>query len=884
MTRPARALAALLFLLSSIPTAAIAQTPRDGKLLVTVIDQTKAVIPNATVTVTGIDTTTKAATIAPVPTSDQGVATIPGLPPGRYSIQAEFPGFEKGVLPDVRVRAGDNKHVIVLPIKGLQDSVTVTRDRQEAAADRRGTAFGTALTREQVEALSDDPDEMAQQLQEMAGPGAVIRVDSFEGGKLPPKAMIKSIHITRDAFAAENHSAGSLFIDIITQPGVGPMRGGARYMLRNGALGGRSPFAPEKGPERVQNYGTNFFGSLIKDRSSFSFAAQGSTSFDTPILKAALPTGSKSELLNLRSPRDNFFMFGNLDYAITKDQTLRIGYNQNDSTQHNLGVGGYDLPEHAYTSEEHFHFLRIQEAGPLGRRFFTNTRLSFEWSDSSARSIVEAPTVRVIEAFTSGGAQMAGGRHTRTFNLASDLDYVRGIHSLRTGVQLYGGSYRSNDSSNYLGTYTFESLAAFQAGTPRAYNRRIGDPNIDYVNLQASWYLQDDIRVRKGLTFSPGIRYEVQTHLSDFNAIGPRFGVTWAPFKNGKTTLRASAGVFYDWLNSGTYEQTLRVDGFRQQELNIFNPTFPDPGNIGIVPPTNKYLLGDNLQMARNTRLSAGIDHAFTPRVRLGMNYAHVKGSRVLRGLNLNAPVNGVRPSPLFGNIVEVVDDAASRQHTVNVFWQVNILPPSPAPSKELWNWKRTNFGLNYGFGKQENNTEGAFSVPATGSLVSEWGPANFDVRHRVNGFFTLQWLRNFTANMNLMAASGSPYTIKTGVDSNGDLIFNDRPDGVGRNTLRGTGTFNSFANFQYQFFFGKKKIQMPPGIMIQGGPTGFNVTQMQVDPLPRFRVSIFMNAQNLTNHRNYTGYSGTLTSQFFGQPTAVQGMRKIDVGLNFNF
>jgi len=58
----------------------------------------------------------------------------------------------------------------------------------------------------------------------------------------------------------------------------------------------------------------------------------------------------------------------------------------------------------------------------------------------------------------------------------------------------------------------------------------------------------------------------------------------------------------------------------------------------------------------------------------------------------------------------------------------------------------------------------------------------------------------------------------------------------------------------------------------------------MQVDPLPRFRVSIFMNAQNLTNHRNYTGYSGTLTSQFFGQPTAVQGMRKIDVGLNFNF
>src|SRR5438309_881744 len=324
MTRPTRALAALIFLLSSIPTAAIAQPPRDGKLLVTVIDQTKAVIPNATVTVTGIDTATKAATIVPVPTSDQGVATIPGLPLGRYSIQAEFPGFEKSVLPDVRVRPGDNKHVIVLPIKGLQASVTVTRDRQQAAADRRGSAFGTALTREQVEALSDDPEEMAQQLQEMAGAGAVIRVDSFEGGKLPPKAMIKSIHITRDAFAAENHNAGGLFIDIITQPGVGPVRVGGRYSLRDGALGARNPFTATKGPERSQNFGSNFGGVLVKDRSSFNMSFNGSRSFDTPNLNAALPTGTRSEALNLRSPRDTFYMYSSLDYALTKDQTLRV--------------------------------------------------------------------------------------------------------------------------------------------------------------------------------------------------------------------------------------------------------------------------------------------------------------------------------------------------------------------------------------------------------------------------------------------------------------------------------------------------------------------------------------------------------------------------------
>ena len=74
-------------------------------------------------------------------------------------------------------------------------------------------------------------------------------------------------------------------------------------------------------------------------------------------------------------------------------------------------------------------------------------------------------------------------------------------------------------------------------------------------------------------------------------------------------------------------------------------------------------------------------------------------------------------------------------------------------------------------------------------------------------------------------------------------------------------------------------------GIMIMGSPGGnFNVQTMQADALPRFRMGIVISAQNMTNHANYVGYNGTLTSPFFGQPTSVQAMRKIEVGLNFNF
>ena len=62
--------------------------------------------------------------------------------------------------------------------------------------------------------------------------------------------------------------------------------------------------------------------------------------------------------------------------------------------------------------------------------------------------------------------------------------------------------------------------------------------------------------------------------------------------------------------------------------------------------------------------------------------------------------------------------------------------PPSPNPSKQRWNWKRTNFGVNYNWGSIENDTDGAFGVPATGSRAADWGPAGNDVRHRLNAFF----------------------------------------------------------------------------------------------------------------------------------------------------
>ena len=121
-----------------------------------------------------------------------------------------------------------------------------------------------------------------------------------------------------------------------------------------------------------------------------------------------------------------------------------------------------------------------------------------------------------------------------------------------------------------------------------------------------------------------------------------------------------------------------------------------------------------------------------------------------------------------------------------------------------------------------------------------------------------------------------------SGRDDNGDGIFNDRPAGVGRNTLRASGQTTLNANFGYVFAFGRTAAQ-PPVIGVFG--SGASTQVRTFDPgTARYRLQLIVNVQNLTNERNYVGYSGTLTSPFFGRPTAVAGMRKIDVGIGLNF
>ena len=524
--------------------------------------------------------------------------------------------------------------------------------------------------------------------------------------------------------------------------------------------------------------------------------------------------------------------------------------------------------------------LRLSENGPLGRRMFTETRLQVKWTDNTSRSAIEAPTVRVQDAFTSGGAQQSGGQHATEFEFASDLDYVRGPHSWRTGVLLEAGRFQADDMTNYLGTYTFASLADYEAGPAgRVHAAGRATPPFATPRWMRPSYLQDDWRIARSLLLSPGVRYGVQQHVSDRWNLSPRMSAAWSPLRSGSVTVRGSYGYFYDWVAGDLYKQALLVDGFRQQELNIHDPAYPEAGLDGTTPPSNRYLWSDDLALPTAHRLSVGVERTLSQNSRVSASYSRGWGRGLLRGLNLNTPVNGTRPMPAFANTVELVGDAASRSQSLNAMYNLVRM-----------DLHRLFLVLNYSWSRSTTNTAGAFSTPASGdSLESEWGPSAGDVRHRMGASFNLSPLKNVSLALNLRGQSGFPFNVTTGRDDNADGVFNDRPAGLRRNSARGAAQWDLGGRLSYGWGFGAPRPAAGGAggsqvVIRAGGGGGLAPGFGGAAADKRYRLEVYLAGQNLFNRANYTAYSFVMTSPFYGLPIAASQPRKLQAGIRFAF
>jgi hypothetical protein len=434
---------------------------------------------------------------------------------------------------------------------------------------------------------------------------------------------------------------------------------------------------------------------------------------------------------------------------------------------------------------------------------------------------------------------------------------------------------------NSLGTFQFANLAAYQAGLPTQFTQRLGDPTVSYSQYQVGWYLQDDYRVRKDLTLSLGVRQELQTNLGDKLNLAPRFGFVWSPKKNGSITFRGGAGVFYDWFGAQTLEQTLRVDGVRQRDFVITNPSYPDPlsgGNQRTLAPS-RIQSDPNLQNPYVFQASFGVETKPFNLVQLTTNYQYQRGVHLLRGRNLNAPLpGGGRPDPTVGNITDIESSGYSSVHRL-------MIRVGPAKFVNGFFWS-----ANYMLMKNTNDADSPFSLPTDNfNLRAERGPSGADMRHFFSAFGNKRLTKGFSISAIVNATSALPYNITTGFDNNGDTVINDRPVGVGRNSARGAGRLEVGSRLSWTRDFGPEQKQTAGGPQIRmvrlgGGGEGAAPPSMSMPGTKRFRLELYAQAFNLFNHANLGAFSGVQTSPYFGHATSAQLPRRLEVGTRFNF
>jgi len=853
-----------------------AQARPDASLRVTVADPSGAVIVGARVSVAPEPREGAAPAPASLETSNRGEALFRGLEPGRYTVRAEAPGFEPTEVHDVRVRAGENHRDVKLAIAKLAETVDVGRDPRERASDPRSDAFATVLSQAQIDELPDDPDEMEQMLKDMAGPGATLRVNGFRGGKLPRKDQIQSIRFRRNMFAADAHEAGVVTVDIVTRPGLDAWRGSTNVGFRGRALSARNAFAPEKGDEERGRYGLSLNGPLKKKRASVSFTADGIDAFDSQTIVAALPSGFFAD--SVKRPNDTLNLTGRVELGVGASQLLRAEFQRNHTFTDNLGVGDFDLPERAYRQTQNEQVVRVGLAGPPRKALYNELRLQFRRGETVWLPASAAPAVLVLNAFDSGGAQRSGSTGADEIELADDLDIAVGRHAIRTGALLEGGRYLTDELRNAGGTFTFASLDAFRAGRPTTFSRNAGDPRVSATEWQAGVYVQDDFRARKDLTVSGGIRQEYQTPIGGLH-LAPRGGITWSPFKNGRTTVRAGGGVFYDWFDASSYEQAVQLDGTHQRIETTLQPGYPDPalGGLATMLPPGRVRLAA-LDQPELREAMAGVEQTLPRNLRVNAMYIRRRGLHLLRGVDVNAPIpGGTRPDPASGTVTEIQPTAESAYDAFSV--GINFARPE----------KRIFVSANYQLARSTNDTDSPFALPADSrNLEAERGPAATDARHRFFSLANVPLAWHFRLGTAVRVQSALPYTITTGRDDNGDSVSNDRPAGVGRNSARGRAQIDVGARLSWAIGLGS---QPPAGV---GGPQIRIIRGGDADPLGslggpeglnrRYTLELYVQTYNLLNHTNALTYTGVLTSPFYGQATAAAPPRRAEVGVRLTF
>lgn len=833
---------AAIVLVAVFSTAVFAQGR--GSLRGLITDEFGAAIVGATVTLSDASGTQKTAT-----TNADGTYNFTGLAPGKYKVRAIATGFASSEDADVDVTAPRRDPFnISLKIAAIESQVKINAEAP-LSTDASNNANQTVITGRDLDALPDDPTELAAALQALAGPsigpnGGQIFIDGFSGGNMPPKESIREIRINQNPFAAENDQP-SARIEILTRPGSDKYRGSVSFNFNDESLNSRNPFqisSSKRTPFQVRQFGASFSGPLKKGKASFFLEFNNNGTDDNELVRATILDSALNPVQIgqvIISPRRFTNFSPRVDFAINPKNTLVARYSYNRNVLEDLGVNGFSLPERAFDQSSTSQVFQVTETAVLNATTINETRFQFAHNRSETLGNSSIPTLNVSGAFIGGGPSNGlASSTTNRWELQNFTQIQKGTHTIKFGGRVRSISTNDISPSNFNGQWIFaggvtgqtslqryqRTLTLMQQGLTQAQIRVLGggtaqfsintgDPLATVSQFDIEPYVQDDWRYKPNLTFSFGLRYEIQNNASSKFDFAPRVAVAWSPgaasgTRPPKTVIRFGSGIFYNRFNEGATLQVNRSVGLRQFTFaESTDPLVPTdlatlavlnsfrcadgsatPDCVTVVPsiagasPVQQTIwrVAPKLQIptvyVAGTQVERQLPHNFT--VTVGA-YA-IRILHVIRARDINAPIftianpGGIRPNPAIGEVYQY--EASGRFHQQQMFVGFNSrLNPQFSLSGSYVLSKTTN----------DADGQGSTLFPRDSyNLDGEWGRGQGDVRHRFSIFGTYNnpKLWKLTFSPFVVMSSAPPFNITTGIDSNLDRVFTDRPSFAGPN------------------------------------------------------------------------------------------------------
>jgi len=787
--------------------ASLSAAQATGSLHGKVADPSGAVVPGATVTVKSA-----AGQAASAVSGGDGAYTVKGLGPGDYTVSVSAAGFAPFSKGPITIAAGRAQQLdIPLEIEVVEEKVNVESEGNTLDTAPTSNANTVVLKGKDLDALSDDPDELQSELQALAGPsagpnGGQMYIDGFTAGQLPPKSAIREIRINQNPFSAQYDKLGYGRIEIFTKPGSDKVHGQLEFNENNSIFNSRNPFADVKPDYHSEQYEGNFGGPLGK-KASFFIDGQRRNIGEVALVNPQCGDVVIPECVQqtVPAPRTRTNVSPRLDYQLTASNTLTSRYQFFSDHQDNNGVGQNanrpTLPSMGYTSDSTEHSVQLSDTQVFGSKVVNETRFQYLRDRSEQIPVSTAPELSVPGAFATGG-NSAGHvlNQENHYEIQNYTSYLMGNHSMRFGGRLRISQASDLLAQNFNGTFTYPSLTAYMSNQANQFSIATGQPLISDTFVDVGVYAEDDWKARPNLTVSYGLRYETQNAINDHKDLAPRVGIAWGVGKRGstpRTVLRAGYGIFYDRFPQSLVLQAERLNGTNQQSYIFNSPPF-GPNDIpssftglsGI--PSNVYRIAPDLRAPYVLQAAAGVEHQLLKSTKLSLTYLNARGLHQLFTNNINAPFPGTFPAnpvcPLgcsAGHIYEYQSEGVFKQN--QLMTNVNM---RYGPNLSIFGFYSLSFA--------NSDTSGAGSFPMNPyDPGADYGRAAFDVRHRLflGGTFTAPY--GFRLSPFVFASSGQPYNITIPEDILGTSVFNARPGlAVGSSACSVLATTNPFCFF----------------------------------------------------------------------------------------